>query len=245
LNPTLIGVSIVDFESGHPSRYAILSTGTFKDQHFEERYTIDRDLIRKADGKLDRGRGVEGTTLEYDYDSENRISRISWKHDNGDAGLHYLRPSTQQSDKKVLIQLRENLASTVARTIARYRGEHSEEALYAFAIVLYPQATSVYCAFATDVSLNNVVEEYLSRGYRIGGDSANALADWLRWSGPEDGWYVYPLVEGEMFNAQYAEAHASGVFTRGQSESKLCLEVIKDLDERKFLERRPNAIESL
>ena len=67
------------------------------------------------------------------------------------------------------------------------------EQIYCFTFDFVPEENWLSAAIGTEERLLEMAREYQSSGYgSTDGDPIAALAEWLRWSSPQDGWLMLP-----------------------------------------------------
>jgi Domain of unknown function (DUF4303) len=125
----------------------------------------------------------------------------------------------------------EQLSQVVIATIDKFKTEHFNEKLYAFAFVASPEGDSVHCAFATEEGLTNIAAEYTSRYPSISkDDSLETQRVSLRWLNPDDGWYYYSF--GDIFDDFWSKPFAmNDLELFDESTENICVNTLKRLDE--------------
>lgn len=107
------------------------------------------------------------------------------------------------------------------------------ETMYGFLFELAPEGTHAEAAAATEEGLLRVVERYVELGYMASeGETATVLRAWLRWAGPEDGWFQGNDNQCfEAANALLDIAIASGFLTPFDDElAGLAIGALRELD---------------
>ncbi|QDU23824.1 DUF4303 domain-containing protein [Urbifossiella limnaea] len=90
----------------------------------------------------------------------------------------------------LLAAIRDSLASGAKTFLAEFRAAWPNETMYSFLFELPPEGSYACAAAATEEGLTRVVKKYAAKGYAAGlKDATAALQKWLRWAGPEDGWF--------------------------------------------------------
>ncbi len=82
-----------------------------------------------------------------------------------------------------------SLINCLQRFIKEQDNVFANENVYGFAFIYPPEGQSLACAIGTTERLEEVVYKYIKLGYK-NSDTNNheGLKEWLKWSGPEDGW---------------------------------------------------------
>jgi hypothetical protein len=94
------------------------------------------------------------------------------------------------SKEKVFARIQDALATGAQAFLGNFRSTLPGETMYSFLFELPCEGTHAHAAVATEEGLIRVAEKYAGWGYRAkDGDTAVALRTWLRWAGPEDGWF--------------------------------------------------------
>lgn len=139
------------------------------------------------------------------------------------------------SKNELFGRILEALASGVHEFLAEFRAAWPGETMYSLLFELPCEGTHAHAAVATEEGLARIAEKYASKGYRISdGETLTALRIWLRWAGPEDGWFqgnethcfdrVSNLLD-EAFAAKYMEMFDGQL-------NDLALATLRDLDVR-------------
>jgi hypothetical protein len=139
------------------------------------------------------------------------------------------------SKDELFARIMEALAAGVHEFLAEFRAAWPREAMYSFLFELPCEGTHAHAAVATEEGLTRVAEKYASKGYGISdAETLTALRTWLRWAGPEDGWFqgsethcfdrVSSLLD-EAFAAKYMEMFDGQL-------NDLALATLGDLDVR-------------
>lgn len=136
------------------------------------------------------------------------------------------------SHRNFIVRLTAQLEIAVRAVFKRFSSEHFSDEMYAFALVAPPQGDYVFCAIATEQTLDHVAQQYAAAGYMaISEDTYTLLRQELRWSNPDDGWYRYSFPEDGAFLNELAQAFASRHIELfdGTMEA-VCIAVLKQLD---------------
>lgn len=96
-------------------------------------------------------------------------------------------------------EIAETLRSGIVAAMERFRQEIRGEVPYAFALIAGTEGLHC-CAVATEQGLIRHAVGYHRRGYSVvdaedDAEHVDLLAEWLRWSDPDEGWYLNSLDE--------------------------------------------------
>lgn len=96
----------------------------------------------------------------------------------------------QISRESLFAGIKAAIAKGTREFLTAFRSAWSGESMYAFLYEVNCEGDFIHGAVATEEGLARVAGMYESKGYRAKtGDTATQLKQWLRWAGPEDGWY--------------------------------------------------------
>jgi hypothetical protein len=139
----------------------------------------------------------------------------------------------KQTREELFASIREALAAGVRDFLTEFRAAWPGETMYGFLFELPCEGTHAHAAAATEEGLIRVADRYASRGYRAKtGDTPTVLRTWLRWAGPEDGWYQGNDTNAFLRASQLLDdAFAAGFMKSFDGQlNDLALAALRDLD---------------
>jgi hypothetical protein len=140
-----------------------------------------------------------------------------------------------RTPKQPDIALTRRLADSSQKFLDKLHSDQPAERLYAFALNISPLAEYAYASAITEEALERWALSF-AKAMCISLDSEehkDALRCALRWSGPEDGWYVQCEEDVSQIQNWFAEARETGEVNQEEwGVLTMCRDVLKELDRR-------------
>jgi hypothetical protein len=199
--------------------------------HEEETFYYDGGLLRRSTNITTGRLGSTEGLCEYVYDDNNELIQILGRSAQGKAFSIYQRPSPDRPTKAELKErVKEEMKAAARQCIIQFKEEHPDENWYGFAFASASEGSAVYCAFATEQSLDAVAEKYKLQSYPNA--DISTLETFFRWAGVEDGWYQYFLDDDCPYQKVLDQAFAEGFFDLYDGNTvKIGISALQELDQ--------------